>query len=212
MGWLPHRSSHLYVTVQPAESGETDVRYLRAGDVAALCVRDITALREQLAQPSLKTRIALLPDYQTFEWHWAREDYLAKYLRGCTDRKPEIKGAITADGKRWMVWKRDFSKGSSQIDVLRLVNLSTGGSEEEEERELAKLFHAACREAAAWELSKVCLWNPSPVQVKAAARHAGAEVVVTDREEDSICSLRMNSAGSSAAEVEWIASEKFAWC
>jgi hypothetical protein len=213
-GWLPHRSTHLEF---PAlESGTlAGVKLLRSTDVPALCVKDIAAVKEKLSRPSidLKTKVAFIPNYQTLEWHWAREEFVAPVLRKHIDLKPEFKGAITADGKRWIIWNRDFGK-ISQLYIIRYVNLSRSLDEAKEEEQLAHLFLAAGLEARKWGLQKVTMWNPDEVCIRAARRAAGSTVEVIDRENDSVASLMMHHSkiGSDPEKVEWLANEKFGWC
>jgi hypothetical protein len=213
-GWLPHRSTHLEF---PAlESGTfSGIKLLRSTDVPALCVKDITAVKEKLSRPPIdsKTKIAFVPNYQTLEWHWAREEFVAPVLRKHIDMKPELKGAITVDGKRWIIWNRDFGK-ISQLYIIRYVNLSRSLDETKEEEQLANLFLAAGLEARKWGLQKVTMWNPDEICIRAARRAAGSTVKVVDRENDSIASLMMhpNKLGSGPDKVEWLANEKFGWC
>lgn len=160
------------------------------------------------------TRIAFIPDYRSMEWHWAREEFVAPVLRNHINDKPEIKGAITADGKRWMIWTRDFGK-SSQLTIIRLVNISRNLDETEHVEQLAALFRAAGQEAAKWDLQKVYMWNPDELTVRAARKAAGeAGVTVVDREADSIASLMMHheKEGSGPEYVDWEVNEKYAWC
>lgn len=217
LGWLPHRSSHLeFPAIEEAGAHTTGVKSLRSTDVPSLCVKDVAALTELLSRPhpSVDTRIAFVPDYQTMEWHWTREEFVAPMLRKHMDIKPEIKGAITADGKRWFLWNRDFGKGTSQLYILRYVNLSRSLSDVDEENHVARLFRAAGIEAQKWGLQKVIMWNPNEICVRAARRVAGPAARVVDRETDSICSAMMHSRqqGSGPEEVDWVANEKYAWC
>lgn len=193
----------------------TGIKFLRSNDVPALCVKDIAAVKEKLSRPplDLRTKVAFVPDYQTFEWHWSREEFVAPVLRKHIDIKPAAKGAITADGKRWMIWNRDFGKTATQLYIIRYVNLSRSLEETKEEKQIANLFLAAGREAHRWGLQKVIMWNPDEICIRAARRVAGSTVQVVDRESDSIASLMMHQPkqGSSPQDVEWIANEKFAW-
>jgi hypothetical protein len=187
------------------------LKYLRCTDIPTLCEKDIVTLRETLSRSAghPKTRVAFLPDYKTLEWLWAREEFVGARVRKHISVKPDIKGVMTADGKRWMLWTRDFNRGP--LYILRYVDLSGEGGESEEEQVVA-LLRAAALEAHKWELKKVTLWNPDEICVKAAERVAGFGVKIIDREEESICSLRMHNGGSSVEEVDWVINEKFAWC
>ena len=100
-GWEPHPSCHIEFPATEALAPE-DVKLLHATDAPALCIRDLAAIREYMSRPSpeRKTKIALLPDYKTYEWHWAREEFLAPIQRPKINIKPEVKGAMSTDGKR----------------------------------------------------------------------------------------------------------------
>jgi len=208
---MPHRSSQLEFSALGSKDMTTGTKYLRSTDVPSLCLKDISALKDSLQRPctNFKTRVAFLPDYQTMEWHWTREEFVGLVLRKF---KPEIKGVITADGKHWMLWTRDFGK-TSQLYIIRYVNLSYGQDEADDEKQISNMFKAASMEARKWGLRKVTLWNPDKVSVRAAQRAAGSTVKVIDRETDSICSLMMHhDLGSGENEIDWEANEKFAWC
>jgi len=211
VGWIPHRSSHLELPPK-LDADISGVKLLTASDVPNLCTKDIAAIRASLEKPHLKPRIAFVPDYQTFEWHWAREEFVSRHLRKNLGIKPEIKGAMTADGKRWVLWTRTFGKQSSELNILRLVNLSDGTDQALEEENIAKLLTAAAREAAKWELQMVYMWNPDEISVRAGRRVAGDQVKLEDREEESISSLMMHEHSSGPADVDWEANEKFGWC
>ena len=126
----------------------------------------------------------------------------------------EIKGAMSLDRKRWVIWNRDFGSSSSQLFIVRYVNLSHGENETEEEMQVASLLRAAGLEAKKWGLKKVTMWNPDEITVRAARRVVDSEAKIIDRETDSICSLMMHpeGAGSGPEEVEWLINEKYAWC
>jgi len=216
-GWLPHRSTHLeFPAIEEVCAPIAGVKPLRSTDVPSLCVKDVAALTELLSRPhtSANTRIAFVPDYQTMEWHWTREEFVAPVLRKHMDIEPEIKGAIAADGKRWFLWNRDFGKKSSQLFIIRYVNLSRSLSDVEEENHVSKLFRAAGIEAHKWGLKKVTMWNPDEICIRAARRVAGPAARVVGRETDSICSVMMHpkQQGSGPEDVDWVANEKYAWC
>lgn len=191
----------------------SDIKLLHATEVAGLCARDIATLREDLAsRASTKTRIALQPDFKTHEWHWAREEFLAPILRPKISAKPLAKGAISSDGKRWVIWTRNFNKNNSQLSILRVVNISTSTDEENEQAEMAKLLKAAAREAYDWGLERVTIWNPDKLTVRAARTFAPDTAEFVERATSSICSVMMHDQGSTTDEVEWVANEKFEWC
>lgn len=218
LGWLPHRSSHIDIpvpatpaTLAPATGDIRGVDPLYHSDIPALCALDIAAIKVHLSTCSLKPRIAFLPDHDTLDWHHNREEFIAGCVRP-TSGIPKIKGSITRDGLRWIVWGRDFSEDDPKLYILRVVNL---GYDEGKEADIDEMLRAAVKEAAKWDLKKVCVWNPDQDVVESAKRVADGGVQVEDREMDSIASLMMyggEKVGSGVGDVEWVVNEKFGWC
>lgn len=158
-----------------------------------------------------KPRIAFLPDHGSMDWHHNREEFMSCCVRP-TLGKPTVKGTITADGKRWIVWNRDFSVDDPKLYILRVVDL---GEDEGRDEDMVAMLRAAVDEAAKWELKKVCAWNPDNHVLEAAKKVVGRDVRVEDRETSSIASLMMYSeekVGSGPEDVTWVVNEKFAWC
>ncbi|CCX29754.1 hypothetical protein FPQ18DRAFT_308091 [Pyronema domesticum] len=141
-GWLPHRSSHLqFPSVGPVpESTMTGITPLVRASIPALCAQDIALVKSHLLTPPShkKSRIAFIPDYNTMDWHWTREEFIAPVLRAHMNEAPEIKGAITKDGKRWVLWNRDFATKSSQLYIIRYVDLSKQPRESRESSALSQ--------------------------------------------------------------------------
>ncbi|KAK6433449.1 hypothetical protein LTR95_010373 [Oleoguttula sp. CCFEE 5521] len=235
-GWKAMPSSHINL---PAESSKTltglpETTPLKAADLAPLCTADETLLRSRLAKlSSPKTTVTLLPDSRTFDWHHAREDFIAKDLHS---RVPEIKGAIvgTEPGKRaWCIWTKVWTnpneKAGDTLHILRLVvedaaydNFAAAGSEVSESQvngsggrenvvqQISALLVAAQNEAKDWNMQHVELWNPTALALEA-ANAVLPETKVVAREKESICSLRWYGEGS-GEDVDWVCSEKFGWC
>ncbi|KAK6417364.1 hypothetical protein LTR95_017354 [Oleoguttula sp. CCFEE 5521] len=235
-GWKAMPSSHIAL---PAESRATLTGLpksspLKASDLAPLCNADEALLRSRLAKlSSSKATVALLPDLRTFDWHHAREDFIAKKLHS---RNPEIKGAIvgTEEGKRaWCIWTKVWTNPSEKADdtlhILRLVvedavydSFAAAGSSTSESQvngnagkdnvvqQICALLVAAQHEAKAWDMQHVELWNPTALALKA-ANAVIPETKVVAREKESICSLRWYGEGS-GEDVDWVCSEKFGWC
>jgi hypothetical protein len=124
---------------------------------------------------------------------------------------PKVKGCITADGQRWILWGRDFSLDDPKLYVLRIVNL---GDEEGRARDMDAMLSAAVEEARSWGLNKVCVWNPEQWVLESVERVVGGAVVVVDREMESVASLMMygEKVGSGVGDEDWVVNEKFAWC
>ena len=74
------------------------------------------------------------------------------------------------------------------------------------------VLQAAQAEAAEWDLQIVKLWHPTPL-IQHLVERSGLDYRTVKREEDSIASLRWFGEGDGKKDdVEWIASEKYAWC
>lgn len=192
-------------------------------------------MRKHVAREAAKgkTVVAVTPDMESFEWHHAREDFVANELYG---KKPEVKGAVvgTEPGKRvWCAWARMWynsnpkdAKGNS-LHILRLViedeAYTDHGAASEEGVTAAKesavaaataaLLAAAQKEAGKWNMGEIDIWNPTSATL-AAGRMLDPTVQVIHREKDSISSLRWYGEGTEDVvnDVEWIGNEKYAWC
>jgi len=147
------------------------------------------------------------------KWHHFREEYLGKIIFG---KAPTIKGAISPSGKRWCIWNRNFNKFDSSLkkmSILRIVDTEENDvAEEVKVNEIVALLKAAQEQARLWGMKEVLVWSPSERVVKAAREILGRQVVVVEREENSICSLRWNGEEGQGANVIWDLNEKFAWC
>jgi hypothetical protein len=78
------------------------------------------------------------------------------------------------------------------------------------DKSIAALLMRAQLEAKKWDMQAgVEVWNPERITLRAAKMLANEEdVKVITREDEHICSLRWEGEG----EVEWLSSEKYAWC
>ncbi|KAL7269511.1 hypothetical protein RUND412_007824 [Rhizina undulata] len=215
LGWSSHPANHINIPV-PSSIDETsptsEVSPIYAKCLPRLCARDIAVLKKSLSTPSSKRRIAFMPSYPVLQWHHAREEFLADYFRADMDTKPIVKGAMTSDGKRWISWSRTYHE-DPRLYILRIASVAEDNETEEED--LAKLLQAAQKEAKLWGLKKVVIWNPKDVVVRAANRIAAEEVVLVERDVESIPSVMMYrdaDQGSGIEELDWVANERFTWC
>lgn len=206
---------------------------LYADDLAELCTADEAALRDRVAAFPMRTDhvlVALIPDIHTLQWHHAREDFLAEEL---FKRSPVIKGAMTKteDGSRvWCTWTRTFGNEEDGhiLNILRLVIEgeehferqvseeagvnSLPSSDQQRLSATASILQAAQREAAAWSMQDVQIWNPSPLATLA-VKHIKPSATLVHRDSESIASLRWHGPGvGSNVEIDWIANEKYGWC
>ncbi|KAG0632653.1 hypothetical protein HOY80DRAFT_786773 [Tuber brumale] len=205
LGWHPHASLHLSIPVPPSSSpttATTRTTPLKTSSLPPLCAQDIKALKASMTStPTLKPRISFHPDPKTFDWHFARAEYLASV----TNRPPPAtKGAITTSSSAWVVWTHDFQKTETKLHILRV-----GGEPSKEDAK--DLLVAALAEARECGLTCMHVWNPKEA-VEEAGKELGGRVV--ERETDSIPSVMMYEPGmgSTVGEVEWFANERFAWC
>ncbi|KAL8947597.1 MAG: hypothetical protein Q9222_006137 [Ikaeria aurantiellina] len=235
-GWDPYPSTHLALPPKSRQECAVDLAVasiLKAGDLEELCRCDELSLRSDMAEPAAhdgSTRVALIADVATMQWHHAREEFLAQELLG---RWPTAKGAMveTADGRRtWCIWTRTFgsSQEESVLNILRLVVEGEGAfgrqspdtplpgdarpSDETMIQAIAAILQAAQYEAAEWAMSSVQFWNPSPLSMLG-AKLIDPSVVLTDRDEESIASLRWHGhAPTRGTKIDWVSNEKYAWC
>ena len=214
------------------ETAFSRARPLRADDLEELCNLDEQSLRAGIARdiPRKKTRVALIPDIKTIQWHHAREEFAGREMLG---REPDIKGAHTRcedNSQVWCIWTRTFgsTEAGNTLNILRFFiegeehtprdeSDAIGDPADSESIDHAKL-HAAVAvlrasqvEAARWDMKDVQVWNPSRLIVLA-ARHIEPTTELIHRDNDSIASLRWHGEPDNRTNVEWISNEKYGWC
>ncbi|KAI2614699.1 uncharacterized protein GGS25DRAFT_62452 [Hypoxylon fragiforme] len=202
------------------------------------------------ARKTGRTTIAFAPDHDTLRWHLYRDEFIASRLlkkspAPTPDGKliPTIKGAIagTKNGRRvWALWSRNYSGASgapadtvdkNTLYILRLViePEATGSDSDDAEKisheddilaAFTAVMHTAQREAAAWHLGKIDLWNPSPAVAKL-IESCGLTHRWVHRDVDSIPSMMWYGGGGGGGDkekkedgqdIEWVANEKYCWC
>ena len=211
---------------------DSGTRLLRADDLEELCSLDEKSLRAHVAKDisSKKTRVALIPDLKTMQWHHAREEFAGREMLG---REPDIKGAYARceDGSQvWCIWTRTFgsTETGNTLNILRFhiqgeedtarydseaVNGFTDLESINHDKILAAVavLHEAQVEAARWDMKDVQIWNPDPLLVLA-ARHIEPTTELIHRDSESIASLRWHGEPEDRTNVEWISNEKYGWC
>ena len=235
VGWQPYTSSHI---VLPPVASKNDFfnksRLLYAGDLQKLCLIDeASVIKKGLVQQSAKagkTMVSLIPDWQTMQWHHAREEFAAREI--LDGRVPEVKGAYiqcSDDSRVWCIWSRFFGNENNNGNILNILRMVIEGEEDlspvesdvmvhgrpaelDDEKVLAvaSLLRAAQIEAAKWNMKNVQIWNPTPLAVQGAEKIAPRNAQVTHRDEESIASLRWHHEDS--ANIEWLGNEKYGWC
>ncbi|MCJ1476767.1 hypothetical protein MMC13_005436 [Lambiella insularis] len=233
-GWRARESRHIALPAVVNEGNgeskhhELEVKELHADNLSTLCDTDEMWIRESIVRfekDGPDTRVALIPDVNTMQWHHAREEFTAKKVLG---RWPDVKGVLIDGGPGklvWAIWTRTFAAKESEnvLHILRLVvqGESEFGAENHMNesdlngntphtvavRAVEAVLRAARREAGRWGMRTVEIWNPAPIVVKA-AQSILHETTVVERDEESIASLMWYGPG----EVEWVENEKYGWC
>ncbi|KAL4807684.1 hypothetical protein BDV18DRAFT_106921 [Aspergillus unguis] len=223
-GWRPHLSSHF--ALPPISEGSysasntkslPEVTVLRSADVnRQMCSTTVLEQeRKLLRAASLQSaghKIAIVPDFDHFVWHWAREEFFAQQLHP-NKESPTAKGAGNYDAKVYCAWNRNFGSNPSEntLYILRWVYDEPASPEDTEKtiNAMAAILRRAQLEAHKWNMANVISWNPSPLLEKAIALLDPTAKVV-HREKDSIAALRWT--GNPNETVEWFLNEKYAWC
>jgi hypothetical protein len=223
-GWRPFQSSHISLPAVAREvlNGAVEnstTRALRAEDIKNSMCDDVTLAkvreRMQIASQSPGAKIAIIPDFDHFIWHWAREEFYAEKLLAHRS-PPTIKGAGDDQARVYCAWNRNFGETpeNNVLYILRWVYDDPKSAAEEQVliEAMAGILRRAQLEAHEWNMSKVEFWNPSPLLEKAVSLlNPTAEVV--HREESSIASLRWTGADQGLGKnVTWLLNEKFTWC
>ncbi|KAL2141424.1 hypothetical protein VTI28DRAFT_2424 [Corynascus sepedonium] len=222
-GWPAYESLHVSfkpAVVESAGDNERTKQVARAigyHELAELCAVDEKLLRADLARRcrgDSKTHVAILPELDAMLWHLMREDYMTKSIFGKT---PTVRGAVVGEpGKRvWAVWTRGYYGGLKKpegnvLHVLRVVVEDPEQPDEELVEGFRSIVQMAQHEAAEWKTQDVQVWNP-PSKLKSLVQKCGIKSEFVVREKDSIASLRWYG-NEPAAEVDWVANEKYAWC
>jgi GNAT superfamily N-acetyltransferase len=220
-GWRPYLSSHMSLPATVAglvEKGAT--RDLFAEDVQKCLCSEVVLdkLRDQMLVASRESggaKIAILPNFDHFVWHWAREEFYAENL--LPERSPPVvKGAGDDRARVYCAWNRNFGETPEDnvLYILRWVYDEPTSPAEEEAivNAMAAILRRAQQEAQEWNMSKVEFWNPTPLLQKAVAL-VEPRVELVHREKDSISSLRWTGEEQGLGkDVEWLLNEKYTWC
>ncbi|PYI06767.1 GNAT family acetyltransferase [Aspergillus sclerotiicarbonarius CBS 121057] len=227
-GWQPFTSSHFALSPMSEEdyaSANAKASLPKTRTLAPEDVRDTmcneTVLqkeRELLREASEKSsvpRIAIAPNFEHFEWHWAREEFYAERFHP-DQELPRAKGAGEDSAGVYCAWNRNFGETPEEntLYILRWVYDEPTSPEQAEKivKAMAAILRRAQLEAHRWNMATIEFWNPTPLLEKAvAALHPNAELV--HRQKSSIACLRWTGAEHGmGANVEWHLNEKYAWC
>ncbi|CAG8052767.1 unnamed protein product [Penicillium nalgiovense] len=219
-GWRPFSSSHMSLPAATVAPEKAVTRDLFAEDVhKCLCSEIVLAkLREQMRLASQKAsgaNIAILPNFDHFVWHWAREEFYAENL--FSERSPPlVKGAGDDQARVYCAWNRNFGETPEDnvLYILRWVYDDPASPAEEQAtiQAMAAILRRAQQEAHEWNMSKVEFWNPTPLLQKAVAL-VDPKAELVHREKESIASLRWTGEEQGLGkDVEWWLNEKYTWC
>lgn len=219
-GWQPFLSSHLALPprawdgLPKYDTAKSKIKDMYAEDVKKhMCSDAVMAkLREQMAsENSANAKVAVLPDFDHFAWHWSREDFFVQ--KQLPDRSPPvIKGAGDDDVCVYCTWTRYFDENPG-FYILRWVYDDPKSSDDEKilVQAIATLLRRAQQESHEWGVGNVVIWNPPPL-VHKAATVIDPELQIVHRDRD-ICSLRWTGDQHGLSkDVEWVLNERYAWC
>ncbi|TWU72767.1 hypothetical protein ED733_003062 [Metarhizium rileyi] len=221
--WMPFRSTHLSFPARPFTTRHHDGRLtLITGDnLRMIAALDEETLRRKMARPPREgctTRVAILPDFATYEWHMARERFLCNYILG---KAPTVHGALytpagSPESRVWMLWS-SILYGGQEKPADNVVNILHYGlecediSDEDLSSALRALMGVVHTSAEDWLCAKIDMWNPDERTQRLLLQMTDLQGKLVVREESNIASLRWFGQGS-VAEVEWVDSQKYEWC
>jgi hypothetical protein len=219
LGWHAFPSTHIQLvpidtnSYHTISAGLPTTRDLVTEDLKTLDA--VATVQEELirrskAQPETNF-VALAPDFDHFEWHHAREEFICKALNRPS---PQIKGAIHEPTGISVVWNRTFA-GDKKEWTLHILHTSIPSSAKDSSESIsaiAALFVRAQHEAFKSDMAAgVEIWDPSEEVLRAAnlLRKEGDKIEVIERDQDHVCSLRWSGPDG---KVEWLYKEKYTWC
>lgn len=222
-GWMPLENTQIEYRVKgsPVEFDASIIKLLGDEDLASLAERDEELIRKEMALPNPveapKTRVAVLPDIDTLQWHFYRQAFICNTAYG---RKPTVHGALytsPSTGSRvWGLFERNHYGGPNKpeknvLSFLRFVVEDSGIIDEELFEAVVGIFRAAEKEAKDWECSKVEIWNPLGRVRKIVENAAEFESIFVVRDAKNLASLNWFGEGT-AEDLDWVVNERFEWC
>ncbi|OCT44544.1 hypothetical protein CLCR_05970 [Cladophialophora carrionii] len=220
-GWKVFPSTHIHLQQinrlahERATSGLPAVEDLSLEDLKTIPTTEYVERRLQeisTAEPG-KTYVAIRPDLEHFEWHFARDEFQTNVMG---KRFPEVKGAIHRSTGLALIWCRVYAakKSDWQLHILHTVVPPSMQNSQEAEAVMAALLARAQLDAHEWEMAGgVEVWDPSDLVVASAQRLRTEEqgkVDIITRDKEHLCSLRWS--GEPGEDVVWLAKEKYTWC
>ena len=222
-GWKAFPSTHIHL--QPLASSAYEASSKHFPEVHDLVSEDLPTLPAvQIVEQELLSLskeqanvpfVAFRPDLDHFQWHHAREEFVASRM-GLPF--PRVKGAIHRPTGIALIWARIFSAKQKdwQIHCLHAIVPSEYKDTTEGSKALSALLLRTQQEAGTFGmLGGVEIWDPSE-HIVAAAQSLRTEVhdkvEVMYRDQEHVCSLRWTGAGNDSDQVVWAYNQKYAWC
>ena len=227
-GWKAFPSTHIHFEPLSNPIYEADCKKLPEVEdlvTSDLVTSDLSQLpaahyveQELLSQSKQRPDtpfVAFKPDVDHFQWHHAREEFVAAQL-GLPF--PRVKGAIHRPTGIAMIWTRVFlaKQKDWQLHCLHTIIPPEAKDSIEGMRALSALLLRAQKEAGTWDLpGGVEVWDPSDLIVAAAQRlraDVNDKVEIIHRDQEHVSSLRWIGAGNDVEDVVWDYNQKYAWC
>lgn len=220
--WLPFPSTHLSTPTRPFTTPYDDCLTLITDDNLRMVAElDEKTLRAKIASPPSdphKVRVAVVPDFATYQWHMIREDFMCKHA---IDKGPTVHGAIytpkdAPTSRVWALWSTILYGGKEkpEINVMNFLRFAVEDdniSDEELSKAIKAIMGLVHTNAQEWLCPKVDMWNPEPRTRRLIENMTELNSTFVEREKTNITSFRWFGEGP-VSEVEWVANEKFEWC
>ncbi|EXJ84700.1 hypothetical protein A1O3_05370 [Capronia epimyces CBS 606.96] len=218
-GWKAFPSNHIHLAPLNLSGYEAIHGLLPVVDDLFMAdvpqIPAVDTLEERLLRLSESNRdityVAIRPDLEHLQWHFAREEYIHQALGR---PRPWIKGAIHRETGIALIWCRVYPESGTdrRLCILHTVVHPSVENSETAQAAMTALLLRAQLEAQFWEMGAVEVWDPSDLVIAAAQELRTEEqgkVEIVARE-DHLCSLRWTT--SSGNDITWLANEKYAWC
>ncbi|KAJ9613076.1 hypothetical protein H2200_003017 [Cladophialophora chaetospira] len=220
-GWQVFPSTHIHLhPLDPSVYASAKSTFPSVEDLSLEDLRAIPAveylehrLRKASEAKPGKTHVAIRPDLEHFEWHFARDEFQTKIVGKSF---PKVKGAIHRATGIALIWCRVYAAKQSdwQLHILHTIIPPSLEASEDAELAMAALLLRAQLEAHNWEMaSGVEVWGPPDLVVASAQRLRSKEqgkVEIISRDKEHLCSLRW--APKVNEDIVWMATEKYGWC
>ncbi|KAK2605828.1 hypothetical protein QQS21_003782 [Conoideocrella luteorostrata] len=220
--WMPFPSTHLSFATKPFRTDlDNRLTLITDDNLQTVAELDEQTMRKKIATPPIgphKVRVAILPDFATYEWHLARARCLTSHLLG---RTPTVHGAIYTppglpNSRIWMLWSCDVYGGKDKLEenVMHILHFALEDDKISNE-ELTKAFRSIMgvvhNNAHEWFCPKINMWNPDDRTKTLVNNLVDLQADFIVRQKSNITSLRWFGEGP-VSEVEWVDNQRFEWC